>query len=97
MFLRNLEVIRGISFDILVCDEAHRLKNSSTKTASAISGLAVKRRVALTGTPVQNDLEEFYTIADFCNPGVLSSPSVRKLGAEAEKYEETRMLHVEMY
>jgi DNA repair and recombination RAD54-like protein len=40
--------------DLLVCDEAHRLKNSDNQTSRALHSLPVKRRVLLTGTPMQN-------------------------------------------
>ena len=41
-------------WDLLVCDEAHRLKNSENQTSKALNSLPVKRRVLLTGTPMQN-------------------------------------------
>lgn len=40
-----------------------------------LSQLDTNRKVLLTGTPVQNDLKEFYTLADFVNPGILGSLS----------------------
>jgi DNA repair and recombination protein RAD54 and RAD54-like protein len=57
--------------DLLVCDEAHRLKNSDNQTSRALNSLPVKRRVLLTGTPMQNDLQEFFAMVDFTNPGIL--------------------------
>lgn len=60
--------------DLLVCDEAHRLKNSDNQTSRALNSLPVKRRVLLTGTPMQNDLQEFYAMVDFTNPGILGTP-----------------------
>lgn len=42
--------------DLLVCDEAHRLKNSDNQTSRALNSLPVKRRVLLTGTPMQNGM-----------------------------------------
>jgi len=60
--------------DLLVCDEAHRLKNSENQTSRALNSLPVKRRVLLTGTPMQNDLNEFYAMVDFTNPGILGTP-----------------------
>ena len=39
--------------DLLVCDEAHRLKNSENQTSTALNSIPVKRRVLLTGTPMQ--------------------------------------------
>ncbi|KAL3515271.1 hypothetical protein ACH5RR_022173 [Cinchona calisaya] len=59
------------SCDLLICDEAHRLKNDQTLTNRALAGLSCKRRILLSGTPMQNDLEEFYAMVNFTNPGVL--------------------------
>lgn len=47
--------------DLLVCDEGHRLKAAGgSKTLAALLALGCRRRVLLTGTPLQNNLEEFY-------------------------------------
>ncbi|EFN53964.1 hypothetical protein CHLNCDRAFT_136249 [Chlorella variabilis] len=46
--------------DLLICDEAHRLKNDATLTNRALDSLACRRRVLLSGTPLQNRLDEFY-------------------------------------
>ena len=59
--------------DLLICDEAHRLKNPDALTTKALASLACRRRVLLSGTPVQNDLDEFFAMADFTNPGVLGT------------------------
>ncbi|CAI5484086.1 unnamed protein product [Closterium sp. Yama58-4] len=59
--------------DLVICDEAHRLKNDRTLTTQALAGLPCRRRVLLSGTPMQNDLEEFYAMVSFTNPGVLSN------------------------
>ena len=57
--------------ELIICDEAHRLKNNETKTNVALAALPCTRRVLLSGTPMQNDLEEFFSMVDFTNPGVL--------------------------
>ncbi|XP_072250422.1 DNA repair and recombination protein RAD54B isoform X1 [Leuresthes tenuis] len=83
MLLRCLEQVQKVDFGLLICDEGHRLKNSSIKTSSALSSLSCERRVILTGTPVQNDLQEFYAIIEFVNPGILgSSTAYRKVYEE---------------
>ncbi|XP_078143332.1 DNA repair and recombination protein RAD54B [Centroberyx gerrardi] len=83
MLLRSLEQVQKVEFGLVICDEGHRLKNSSIKTSSALSGLSCTRRVILTGTPVQNDLQEFYAIIEFVNPGILgSSTAYRKVYEE---------------
>lgn len=73
MFVRMYETLQKPVFDLIVCDEGHRLKNTTIKTTSLIMSLNTKCRVVLTGTPIQNDLQEFYSIVEFCNPGVLGS------------------------
>ncbi|XP_056142527.1 DNA repair and recombination protein RAD54B [Lampris incognitus] len=83
MLLRSLEQVQQLEFGLVICDEGHRLKNSSIKTSSALSQMTCKRRVILTGTPVQNDLQEFYAIIEFVNPGILgSSTAYRKVYEE---------------
>ena len=59
--------------DLLICDEAHRLKNKETKTAKALHALTTRRRILLSGTPIQNDLDEFYSMVHFCNPELLGT------------------------
>jgi DNA repair and recombination protein RAD54B len=83
MFLRCHEKIQDIRFDLVVCDEGHRLKNAGRKTTTAINGLPTRRRIVLTGTPIQNDLQEFFAIVDFCNPGILGTAAAfRKIYEE---------------
>nr|XP_047931239.1 DNA repair and recombination protein RAD54B isoform X3 [Anser cygnoides] len=83
MLLRSLEQIQAIEFNLLICDEGHRLKNSSIKTTTALTSLSCERRIILTGTPIQNDLQEFYALIEFVNPGVLGSLSTyRKIYEE---------------
>ncbi|XP_069552143.1 DNA repair and recombination protein RAD54B isoform X2 [Brachyistius frenatus] len=83
MLLRCLEQVQKVEFGLVICDEGHRLKNSTIKTSSALSSLSCHRRVILTGTPVQNDLQEFYAIIEFVNPGILgSSTAYRKVYEE---------------
>ena len=60
---------------IVICDEGHLLKNCVTKKNSSISGLACRRRILLTGTPLQNNLTEFYACVSLVNPGVLGDLS----------------------
>ncbi|GCE98567.1 helicase [Zygosaccharomyces mellis] len=64
--------------DLLVCDEGHRLKNGSSKVLNILKNLDIPRKILLSGTPIQNDLNEFFTIIDFINPGVLGSYSFFK-------------------
>lgn len=63
----------GKTFDLVICDEGHRLKSPGSKTTLAISEISGDKRVILTGTPIQNELSEFRALADFVNPGCLGS------------------------
>ncbi|KAL9095031.1 MAG: hypothetical protein Q9165_002633 [Trypethelium subeluteriae] len=62
---------KGAGIDIVIADEGHRLKTAQNKSALAIKSLNTERRIILSGTPIQNDLSEFYTMVDFVNPGLL--------------------------
>lgn len=70
MLLRHIDVVKSIQFDLVICDEAHRLKNTKIKTATALGSLAAIRRIALTGTPIQNDLTEFHAIVNWVGAAV---------------------------
>lgn len=63
---------------LVVCDEGHRLKSKDTKTTKCFDLLQTRRRVLLSGTPIQNDLREFYTMVDFVYPGLFDKYSVFK-------------------
>ncbi|MCH2135017.1 MAG: DEAD/DEAH box helicase [Phycisphaerales bacterium] len=68
---RDRESLEPIEWHRVVLDEAQSIKNPPTKQAGAIRALSSTRRVALTGTPVENRLTELWSIMDFCNPGFL--------------------------
>ncbi|TFK25490.1 RAD54B protein [Coprinopsis marcescibilis] len=57
--------------DLIICDEGHRLKSANNKTTQMFQGFRTRRRIILSGTPIQNDLSEFHSMAEFCNPGLL--------------------------
>ena len=59
--------------DLLICDEAHKLKNADSGLSKSLSLLPAKKRVLLSGTPMQNELTEFFNMVNFCNPGVLGT------------------------
>ncbi|CAL1704639.1 unnamed protein product [Somion occarium] len=72
--LRTLSVhLANCPIGLLLCDEGHRLKNSESLTFQTLNGLNVKRRVILSGTPIQNDLSEYFSLLNFANPNFLGS------------------------
>ncbi len=62
-----------IAWHRVVLDEAQAIKNPQTATAKAARALPARHRIAATGTPVENDLDELWSIMTFANPGLLSS------------------------
>lgn len=69
----NVEELKHTKIGLLFCDEGHRLKNGDSNTFTALNNLNVTRRVILTGTPIQNDLTEYFSLISFANPGLLGS------------------------
>ncbi|KAK9475090.1 SNF2 family N-terminal domain-containing protein [Dipodascopsis tothii] len=65
--------VKGVQFDLVVCDEGHRIKSATNKSAQVLRAMDTDRRILLTGTPIQNDLGEFFTMIDFINPGLFES------------------------
>ncbi|KAL5103488.1 DNA repair and recombination protein RAD54B [Taenia crassiceps] len=74
MLLQHADRIAEMaSLDLVICDEGHRLKNLEIKTTTVLKRLPARRRIILTGTPIQNDLNEFWSLAEFVAPGCLAS------------------------
>ena len=67
---RNHGHVLNDAADLLICDEGHKIKNRKIHTAKALNALKTRRRIILTGTPIQNSLDEFFTLVDFINPGI---------------------------
>ncbi len=63
----------AVPWDLVVADEAQHIKNARTSTARALRTIGSTARVALTGTPVENDLTELWSILDWTTPGLLGS------------------------
>ncbi|HHY07192.1 MAG TPA: DEAD/DEAH box helicase [Corynebacteriales bacterium] len=70
---RDHELLTSVEWWRLVCDEAQHVKNAATKQSRAVRKIPARHRWALTGTPVENNLEEFRSIMDVVNPGVLGT------------------------
>jgi SNF2 family DNA or RNA helicase len=70
---RDNETLGLVEWDRLLLDEAQDIKNPVTKRARALRLLRAKRRVAMTGTPIENRLGELWAIMDIVNPGLLGS------------------------
>jgi len=65
LILRDLEAIRRAGADLVILDEAQRIKNWSTKTAKAVKQLRSRHAFVLTGTPLENRLGELHSLVEF--------------------------------
>ncbi len=66
-----LDVNARLAPDVVVLDEAQRIKNWNTKTAQAVKRLRSRYAFVLTGTPIENRIDELHSLMDFLNPAVL--------------------------
>ncbi len=73
---RNKEALESIIFDLAILDEAQFIKNPESKTTIACMGIAAKRKIALTGTPLENRALDLWTIFRWIMPGLLGSRAV---------------------
>jgi len=69
----NVEELKNTPIGLMLCDEGHRLKNGDSQTFTALNNLNVSRRIILSGTPIQNDLSEYFSLISFANPDLLGS------------------------
>ena len=65
------EINRLVKPDVVILDEAQRIKNWHTKTARVVKSLAAPYAFVLTGTPIENRIDEIYSIVQFLDPGLL--------------------------
>ncbi|MBW4644942.1 MAG: DEAD/DEAH box helicase [Goleter apudmare HA4340-LM2] len=91
---RDIKLLQGITWQAIVLDEAQNVKNSEAKQSQAVRQLESNFRVALTGTPVENRLQELWSILDFLNPGYLGNRQFfqRRFAMPIEKYGDTASL-----
>lgn len=75
LLLRDREVLldEGLHFDLVVLDEAQRIKNRAGNTAQIARGISRTRNWALTGTPVENSVEDLVGIFEFLSPGYINA------------------------
>jgi len=70
----NRARLSGISYDLIVVDEAHHLKNRNSASWKFVNELQRKYIVLLTATPVENNLDELYNLITLLKPGQLKTP-----------------------
>ena len=73
LLVRDYTDFSEVKWDALVLDEAQAIKNPDTQAARAIRALTPPKRIALTGTPVENSVADLWSLEEFLNPGFLGS------------------------
>jgi SNF2 family DNA or RNA helicase len=80
---QDIDAYKKLPIDLLFLDEAQYIKNAATKTTQALKKLKVQNRFALTGTPVENSVDELWSIFQMVLPGLFpSKPKFKKLSRE---------------
>ncbi|XP_056130294.1 DNA repair and recombination protein RAD54-like [Lampris incognitus] len=72
-FRLHAEVLHKGKVGLILCDEGHRLKNADNQTYQALNSMSAQRRVLISGTPIQNDLLEYFSLVHFVNAGILGT------------------------
>ena len=70
---KDIEQYKKVDFTYAILDEAQHIKNRSTRNAKSVKMLEAQYRLILTGTPIENSLDELWSLFDFLMPGLLSS------------------------
>ncbi len=75
---RDAEALKAVPWTGVILDEAQNVKNSETKQAKAARAMPAEFRVALTGTPVENNVGDLWSVMEFLNPGFLGTAAAFK-------------------
>jgi superfamily II DNA or RNA helicase len=101
--LRDLDLVRRAKPELVILDEAQRIKNWETKTAKAIKELTSPFAFVLTGTPLENRLSELHSLVEFLNPRALGPRwrllpfhAVTEPGGKIVAYEELDVLRARL-
>ncbi len=73
LVLRDMQVFARHRFQLQILDEAHTVKNVRSQIHQAVKAIDAELRLCITGTPIENNLEELWALFDFLMPGLLGS------------------------
>lgn len=94
LLYRDEATLREVKWQGIILDEAQNIKNYQAKQSQAVRNLTASFRIALTGTPVENRLQELWSILEFLNPGYLGSKQFfqRRFAIPIQKYGDSESL-----
>lgn len=87
LIMKDDYLFQNVDWGLLVVDEGHRLKNSNTQLYKCLNEFKIEQRVLLTGTPIQNNLNELYSLICFIQPNLFK---LRYIDEFVSKYKETQ-------
>ncbi len=95
--VKRLRQLQDVQWKLIVLDESQAIKNPNTLQTKAIKALKADRRLALTGTPIENRLSDLWSLFDFLNPGLLGTASqfkkmVKQLEHNSHGYHKIRKM-----
>ena len=73
LLLRDLKLMKKYKWDVILADEATTISNPAAKTTTNLKELKATRKIAMTGTPLNNTVQDIWSIMDFCQPGLLGT------------------------
>jgi SNF2 family DNA or RNA helicase len=73
----DIEKLKDVSFDVAIVDEAQAIKNAKSQAAMATKMIKAELRIALTGTPIENSINDLLSILEYTNPGLLGSTEIK--------------------
>ena len=71
VLIRDIDLLEPVNWDLIICDEAHRLKNPNSQGRKAIQILQCNSKILATGTPVENQLLDLWSLMDLIRPGIM--------------------------
>jgi superfamily II DNA or RNA helicase len=80
---RDAPDLKDVKFDTVILDEAQTIKNAATESAKATRLLKADHRIALTGTPIENHVNDLWSLFEYLNPGMLGAAEVFRAHAAA--------------
>ncbi len=80
----HVQKLQPYPFDLLALDEAQLVKNQNTQITMAVNQLQGLQRLAISGTPVENHMGEFFSLFEFLNPGLTHPALLKTLGIQIQ-------------
>jgi SNF2 family DNA or RNA helicase len=89
----DLKKIKEIGYDMVILDEAHKIKNPDTLVSIAIREIEAKYKLLMTGTPIEKELKNIFHLFDYIDPAILSSHPNMPFEQRKKEFEELFLLN----